>query len=211
MSGHLLLILRWGSRYCCFPAATAQKDSRTHTLECIQCVSSLPPPPLLQVQVQQQKAGVQRRARVEGRLQQHELAIALHQEAPHLRVRAAGGHLLADDPAQVRGQLRLAVVDALVLADQAPHLPEQVPGAGLLHRIGQPVRRVPRRPGGEPQGAPDHGQGRGDAPHALAPAAAAARALAPAAMRSRRSERETSPPSAISSGPPKIIRAQGFQ
>ena len=66
MSGHLPHILCWGSRYCCFiPDAGSQEDSRTHPLECVQCVSGFPPPPLLQVQVQQQKAGVQRRARVE--------------------------------------------------------------------------------------------------------------------------------------------------
>ena len=53
--------------------------------------------------------------------------------------------------------------------------------------------------------------GQTGAHQALAPAIAVARALAPAASRSLRSDRLIAPPSAISSGPPKISRAQGFQ
>ena len=73
--------------------------------------------------------------RREARLQQHELAIARHQEIDHLAVAVAGRDPLAHQEPQVARQRRVGIVDRLVLAHHAAQLARQVARARFLRRI----------------------------------------------------------------------------
>ncbi len=69
--------------------------------------------------------------------QQHELAVAILDEAHHLGVAVAGLQPLAHEQAQVARQRRVAVVDRLVLADEAAQARGDGARARLELRVGQ--------------------------------------------------------------------------
>ncbi len=63
-------------------------------------------------------------------------------EADHLLVRRASRDLLAHDQAQAAGEGGVAVLDGLVLADQAAQLLADLARAGLERGVGEAVGRV---------------------------------------------------------------------
>ena len=64
----------------------------------------------------------QRRAGMQGRPVEHELAIALHHVAADVLIGRPGRNLLANTGAQIHRQISLGIGDGLVLADQAAQL-----------------------------------------------------------------------------------------
>jgi cytochrome c-type biogenesis protein CcmF len=114
-------------------------------------------------------------------------------------IMALGGLVSLSDR---RLRLGLAVVDGLVLADQAADVLEDRPRTRLLRRVGQALGRVGGR------GDADHA-GQGGRERAQLHAGFSRRCATP--RRRRRSDSETTPPSAMITGPRKISVAQGFQ
>src|SRR5215218_3940414 len=74
--------------------------------------------------------------RIEARFEQHELAVARHQEIDHLPIAVARGDPLAHQQPQIARQRRIGIVDRLVLAHHAAQLTRELPRARLLVRIG---------------------------------------------------------------------------
>ena len=122
---------------------------------------------------------------------------------------------VADQLAQVAGELGVGFVDGFALADQAAHVAKQGPRPGLLGRIGQPVGRIGGRRAQQHRGdiaSPArfsgrigaHSAGCGSRPRPLL-------ARPGTANRRRRSDSDRNPPSAMITGPRKISRTQGFQ
>src|SRR5262249_25340827 len=71
------------------------------------------------------------------RPQQDEVAVAAHHELQHLAVAVAGAEALADQHAQVVGEIGVGVVDRLVLAHQAAQLAAESAGTRLQRGIGE--------------------------------------------------------------------------
>ena len=74
---------------------------------------------------------------IERRPQQHELAVAVLDELRHLAVAVARLQALAHEQAQIARERRVAVVDRLVLADEAAQAGRDVPRARFERRIGE--------------------------------------------------------------------------
>ena len=153
---------------------------------------------------------------LEGRLQQHEVAIALHHEGHDLVVALAGDQALAHQDAEVAGQRRVGLVDRLVLAHQATQLPPDGAGARLQGGIVQHLAGLDRRarPGRQARQGDERGEGGDGGParrrsHA-APVNAVAATGRGAPIRSRRSLRLSSPPSAMISAPLQIQGTSGL-
>ena len=77
----------------------------------------------------------QDRRRLERRLVEDEVAVAVGHVREDLVVALAGGDLLADLRAQIVGELGVRVGDRLVLADEAAQLFRELDGARRLDRI----------------------------------------------------------------------------
>ena len=100
---------------------------------------------------QQQQRGPapeQQGLRLEGRIEENEIAVAGNQIGLHLIVAVAGREPLAHDHAQIMGEIGVGFVDRLVLADEAAQLPADGPRAGLQRRILQHLRRLDGEGGG---------------------------------------------------------------
>lgn len=75
--------------------------------------------------------GAQRRA------QQNIIAVAFTKEEFDIIVGLAGFYLLPDQPPQILGKGRIAVIDGLVLADKAPKLGRKTAGTFFQPGIGK--------------------------------------------------------------------------
>ena len=152
--------------------------------------------------------------RIEARLQQHELAVARHQEIDHLRVAVAGRDPLAHQQPQVARQRRLGIVDRLVLAHHAAQFARQIARPRFLGRIGHDLVGLHGICG---RRCHQHGQRqtrrRGMCFNGITPPPAIAReafAGFGAPTRSRRSDSDSMPPNAISTGPHQISSTSGL-
>jgi hypothetical protein len=87
----------------------------------------------------------QQRMALDARPQQDELAVTIDQELPHLFVGIAGSQPLAHQDADILGEVRIAVIDRFVLADEAPQFGGDIAGALFQPRIGQHFIRVNRQ------------------------------------------------------------------
>ena len=151
--------------------------------------------------------------RREARLQQHELAIARHQEIDHLAVAVAGRDPLAHQEPQVARQRRIGIVDRLVLAHHAAQFARQVARAGFLRGIRHDLVGL-------------HGAGRPGIRAIMATTNTLARSFLNGSLRRlqragalagfgaptrrRRSESDSRPPNAIRTGPHQINSTSGL-
>ena len=142
----------------------------------------------------------------EAGLQQHELAIARHQKIHHLRIAVAGGDPLAHQQPQIPRQRRFGIIDRLVLANHAAQFARQIPRPRFLGRIRHDLVGLHgKRPRSPPLQQSPMREGKLVSRHhsaACNPRSAFAGFGAP--TRSRRSDNDSMPPNAISTGPNQI-------
>ena len=80
--------------------------------------------------------------RCQYRIEADILAVAVDDELHHRGIAVAGQQPLADDEPQVARQSGIAVVDGLVLADEAAQLRRNVAGPLLEHRVVENLIRI---------------------------------------------------------------------
>ena len=85
-----------------------------------------------------------------GGLQQDELPVAIDKKALHLLIAVAGLQAVSHEDADVAGQFGVAVVDRLVLADEAPQSLGNRARARLELRVLQDLVRLDRPRGADP-------------------------------------------------------------
>ena len=119
---------------------------------------------------------------------------------------------LAHQQTQVARQRRLGVVDRLVLAHHAAQLARQVARPGLLRRVGHDLVRLHGMSGRKPDGRQNNKAGKktshSDYSAGCNPRSAFAGLGTP--TRRRRSDSESTPPIAISTGPNQIRSTSGL-
>ena len=76
------------------------------------------------------------------RAQEHEIAVAIDDELDDLLVAVAGPQALADEDAQIMGEVGIGFIDRFVLADDAAKSAADLAGARLEDGIGQHLLRL---------------------------------------------------------------------
>src|SRR5262245_56646439 len=140
-------------------------------------------------------------------LEQHELAVARHQEIDHLAVAVARLQALAHENAQVAGKRRVGIVDRLILTDHAAQLLGERARARFQRRVGEHLVGLHRQRGRRREREHDKEHWRTEPAHVATPLAPARPCLAPAwarprAAAGRRATARRRPPS-----PPRRARS----
>src|SRR3984893_1405161 len=153
------------------------------------------------------------------RLEQDEFTVAGGQEIDHLLVRVARLQALAHQNTQIVRERRIRVVDRLVLTNHAAQLLRECPCTCLERRIRDDLIGLYGQRGSRNKQSSDRHDGQSECPetfshehirHSACASTALPRAGFGAPIRSRRSESESAPPNAMTTGPSQMSSTNGL-